>query len=55
MSKNDGGRYLGEWMVRDEPYPAQRDKAVHGAWLVSAVYGVLAVVCGVIFSYHSYR
>ena len=48
-------RYLGEWYVRDEPYPQQRDKAVHSAWLVSGIYGVLAVVCGVIFSYHTFR
>lgn len=49
------GRFLGEWYSREEPYPEQRDKAVHGAWLICAVYGVLAIVCSVIFSYHSFR
>lgn len=47
--------FLGEWYSREEPYPEQRDKAVHGAWLICAVYGVLAIVCSVIFSYHSFR
>ena len=48
-------RYLGEWYVKEEPYPEQRDKAVHGAWLVCAVYAIFAVACGFIFSYHSFR
>jgi len=47
--------YLGEWYVKDEPYPEQRAKAVHGAWMVCLVYLVFAVACGFIFSYHSFR
>lgn len=41
--------------MKEEPYPEQRDKAVHGAWLVCAVYAIFAVACGFIFSYHSFR
>lgn len=55
-------RYLGEWYMMEGkggkeamPYPEQRDKAVHGAWLICIVYAALAVLCGFVFSYHSFR
>lgn len=54
--------YLGEWYMLETkggpkpmPYPEQRDKAVHGAWLICIVYAALAFFCGFIFSYHSFR
>lgn len=48
-------RFLGEWYIKDMPYPEQRDKAAHGAWLICAVYGILAIVCSVIFTVHNHR
>jgi hypothetical protein len=47
--------FLGEWYIKDMPYPEQRDKAAHGAWLICAVYGILAIVCAVIFTVHNHR